>query len=53
MAALAGQSRSVGHALVAGVLTAIIGGVVAKVGGTVFDGSVTTQLEHMRRRLTS
>ena len=31
----------------------IIGGVVAKVGGTVFDGSVTTQLEHMRRRLTS
>lgn len=31
----------------------IIGGVVATVGGTVFDGSVTTQLEHMRRRLTS
>jgi F-type H+-transporting ATPase subunit delta len=31
----------------------IIGGVVATVGGTVFDGSVTTQLEHMRRLLTS
>lgn len=31
----------------------IIGGVVARVGGTVFDGSVTNQLEQMRRRLTS
>ena len=30
----------------------IIGGVVARVGGTVYDGSVTTQLEKMKRRLT-
>jgi F-type H+-transporting ATPase subunit delta len=31
---------------------AIIGGVVARVGSTVYDGSVTTQLEKMRQRLT-
>jgi len=29
----------------------IIGGVVAKVGGTVYDGSVSRQLERMRQRL--
>ena len=31
---------------------ALIGGLVARVGGTVYDGSVTTQLDKMRRRLT-
>lgn len=31
----------------------IIGGVVAKVGGTVYDGSVSRQLERMRQRLTA
>jgi F-type H+-transporting ATPase subunit delta len=30
----------------------IIGGLVARVGGTVYDGSVMTQLEKMKRRLT-
>lgn len=32
---------------------AILGGVVARVGGTVFDGSVRGQLERMRRQMTS
>jgi F-type H+-transporting ATPase subunit delta len=32
---------------------AIIGGAVARIGSTVFDGSVTRQLERMRDRLTS
>jgi F-type H+-transporting ATPase subunit delta len=31
----------------------IIGGVIAKVGGTVYDGSVSRQLERMRQRLTA
>ena len=31
---------------------ALIGGLVARVGGTVYDGSVTTQLDRMRRRLS-
>jgi F-type H+-transporting ATPase subunit delta len=30
---------------------AIVGGVIARVGGTVYDGSVTRQLERMRDRL--
>jgi F-type H+-transporting ATPase subunit delta len=30
---------------------AIIGGVVARIGSTVYDGSVTTQLRNMKRRL--
>jgi F-type H+-transporting ATPase subunit delta len=29
----------------------IIGGVVARVGSTVFDGSVTSQLARMRQKL--
>jgi F-type H+-transporting ATPase subunit delta len=29
----------------------IIGGVVARVGGTVYDGSIATQLARMRERL--
>ena len=31
---------------------ALIGGLVARIGGTVYDGSVTTQLDKMKRRLT-
>jgi F-type H+-transporting ATPase subunit delta len=31
---------------------ALIGGVVARIGSTVYDASVTTQLEKMRRRLS-
>lgn len=31
----------------------IIGGVIARVGGTVYDGSVSRQLERMRQRLTA
>jgi F-type H+-transporting ATPase subunit delta len=31
---------------------AIIGGVVARVGSTVYDGSVTAQLQKMKQRLT-
>jgi F-type H+-transporting ATPase subunit delta len=30
---------------------AIIGGIVARIGSTVYDGSVTTQLEKMKQRL--
>jgi F-type H+-transporting ATPase subunit delta len=29
----------------------IIGGVVARIGTTVYDGSITTQLKKMRQRL--
>ena len=36
----------------ASVDPALIGGVVAKVGGTVYDGSVRTQLARMRQELT-
>jgi len=32
---------------------ALVGGVVARVGSLVFDGSVTRQLERMRQRLTA
>ena len=32
---------------------ALIGGAVAKVGSTVYDGSIATQLERMRERLTN
>jgi F-type H+-transporting ATPase subunit delta len=31
----------------------IIGGLVARIGSTVYDGSVTTQLEKLRRRLVT
>ena len=31
---------------------AIIGGLVARIGSTVYDGSVTRQLEKMKERLT-
>ena len=32
---------------------AILGGAVAKIGGTVYDGSITRQLEKMKQALTS
>jgi F-type H+-transporting ATPase subunit delta len=32
---------------------ALIGGVVARMGSTVYDGSVRTQLEELRERLTA
>ena len=31
----------------------IVGGVIAKVGSVVFDGSVTTQLARMRQKLVA
>lgn len=34
------------------VESAIIGGAVARIGSTVYDGSVTTQLQRLRQRLT-
>jgi F-type H+-transporting ATPase subunit delta len=39
--------------MVTKVDTEIIGGVVARVGGTVYDASVATQLKKIRERLTS
>jgi F-type H+-transporting ATPase subunit delta len=39
--------------LAARVDPSIIGGAVARIGSTVYDGSVTRQLERMRERLTS
>lgn len=46
-------SQATGRAvtLTAHVDPALIGGLVARVGGTVYDASVTTQLEKMRQRL--
>jgi F-type H+-transporting ATPase subunit delta len=32
---------------------AILGGAVAKIGSTVYDGSITRQLEKMKQALTS
>ena len=29
----------------------ILGGAVAKIGSTVYDGSITTQLERLKRKL--
>ena len=37
--------------LVTRVDPSIVGGVVARIGSTIYDGSVTTQLEKMRQRL--
>jgi F-type H+-transporting ATPase subunit delta len=46
-------SRATGRAvtLETQVDPALIGGLVARVGGTVYDASVMTQLERMRQRL--
>jgi F-type H+-transporting ATPase subunit delta len=38
-------------ALTTRVDASLIGGIVARVGGTVYDGSVTTQLQKLRARL--
>jgi F-type H+-transporting ATPase subunit delta len=38
-------------ALTTRVDASLIGGIVARVGGTVYDGSITTQLERLRARL--
>jgi F-type H+-transporting ATPase subunit delta len=48
-----GLARLTGRtvALVTKVDPSIIGGLVARVGSTVYDGSVTTQLQKMRQRL--
>jgi len=35
-----------------GVLAALVGGVIARIGSTVYDGSVRGQLESLRRKLT-
>ena len=40
-----------GVTLTTRVEPAILGGLVARIGGTVYDASVTTQLEKIRRRL--
>ena len=42
-----------GVALTTRVAPEMIGGLVARVGSTVYDGSVTTQLERMRQRLST
>lgn len=46
-------SQATGRAvrLTAQVDPSLIGGLVARVGGTVFDASITTQLEKMRRQI--
>ena len=46
-----GSLGQAGPRLDADVDPAIIGGVVARVGSTVYDGSVTTQLARMRQKL--
>ena len=49
----AGLQRATGRTIVleARVDTSIIGGVVTRLGSTVYDGSVTTQLEKMKQAL--
>ena len=39
------------HAVDAASIPSIIGGVVARIGSTVYDGSVTNQLQRMKQRL--
>jgi F-type H+-transporting ATPase subunit delta len=48
-----GLARLTGRTVRLGVRTdpALIGGVVARIGDTIYDGSVTTQLERMKKRL--
>ena len=48
-----GQAAGAEVRLTARVEPAIIGGLVARVGSVVFDGSITRQLERMRQRLLS
>ena len=48
-----GLARLTGRTVRLGVRTdpTLIGGVVARIGDTIYDGSVTTQLERMKKRL--
>ena len=48
-----GLAKATGRTVRLGVRTdpALIGGVVARIGDTIYDGSVTTQLERMKKRL--
>ncbi len=50
----AGLARATGRKVVldARVDPSIIGGVVTRLGSTVYDGSVTTQLQRMKQALT-
>jgi F-type H+-transporting ATPase subunit delta len=50
----AGLSKATGRsvALATKVDPAIVGGMIAKVGSTVYDGSITRQLARLRERLT-
>ena len=49
LAAITGKSVS----MVATVDPAIVGGVIARVGSTVYDASLATQLKKIRERLTT
>jgi F-type H+-transporting ATPase subunit delta len=51
LVAALGRAAGAEVALTERVDPALIGGVVARVGSVVFDGSVLTQIERMRRRL--
>jgi len=51
LAGIAWQVTSRTVSLRTKVDASIVGGLVARVGGTVYDGSVTRQLERMRQRL--
>ena len=51
LVAALGRAAGADVALTERVDPALIGGVVARVGSVVFDGSVLTQIERMRRRL--
>jgi len=48
-----GLTKVTGRTVRLGVRTdpSLIGGVVARIGDTIYDGSVTTQLERMKKRL--
>ena len=48
-----GLAKVTGRTVRLGMRTdpSIIGGVVARIGDTIYDGSVTTQLERMKKRL--
>jgi F-type H+-transporting ATPase subunit delta len=47
------QATGRGVALTSRVDPSLIGGLVARVGGTVYDGSITTQLAKIRKRLVA
>ena len=51
LVAALGKAAGAQVALTEKVDSSIIGGVIARVGGTVFDGSVVAQIARMRRRL--